>query len=278
MDFQTFATAHGVDIHRLDHGRITRCPTLSHPRKKNGAYLFNGDFGWVQDWAQHPEPVYWHDQNITKPNDLAALRARMEASRKQHAQERAREAHAAAKRAQTIINAAVHEKHAYLDAKGWQDKGLVWYPSEGVNLLVIPMRINGALAGCQLIDRDGNKRFLKGQRTSGAEYVFGSAGTDIFSEGWATARSIHECISATGMRARVHACFSACNLQRIAKTGFVVADNDASQTGEKAAIATGLPYYLPETGDFNDLHRAAGTFTAGMELHKTIFSMKALRA
>ena len=270
MEFVQFAAIHGLDIRRLEQGRISRCPTKDHPRKENGAYLFDGLWGWIQDWATMLEPVYWTDETITNPDELAALRQRMEASRKQHAQERAKEAASAAKRAQTIIASAKQEQHAYLDSKGWRDTWIVWYPSEDVNLLVIPMRIGKDVCGVQLIDRNGQKKFLRGQRTNGAEYVFGTRGVDVWCEGFATARSISECLSLTGVQARVHACFSAGNLQRMAKTGVVIADNDASQTGEKAAQATGLPYWMPEqTGqDFNDFHVYRGTFSAGMELRR----------
>jgi putative DNA primase/helicase len=194
----------------------------------------------------------------------------MELARKQYANERANEASNAAKRAEMIVSNAVIEPHAYLDSKGWRDTGLVWYPSEGVNLLVIPMRVAGVLSGVQLIDRCGNKKFLKGQRANGAEYVFGSRGLDVWCEGYATARSISECLSMAGMLVKVHACFSAGNLKRMAKSGFVVADNDASQTGENAAQATGLPYWMPDAvgTDFNDLHKEIGTFAAGMKLRK----------
>lgn len=270
MRFIEFAAAHGLDIHRLEQGKIARCATIDHPSKRNGAYLFDGEWGWVQSWETMLEPEYWKDESIIQPERIAALRLRMEASRQQHAQDRAKDALAASKRAQTIISSAKPEQHAYLDSKGWSDTGLVWYPSEGINLLVIPMRIGGVLAGCQLIDRDGTKKFLKGQRTNGAEYVFGVRGVDVWCEGYATARSISECLSLAGLPARVHACFSAGNLQRMAKTGLVIADNDASQTGEKSAQATGLPYWMPEQvgTDFNDLHIESGTFAAGMKLRQ----------
>lgn len=270
MRFIDFAAAHGLDIRRLEQGKIARCATVDHPSKRNGAYLFDGEWGWVQSWETMLEPEYWKDESIVEPERISALRLRMDASRKQHAQERARDALAASKRAQSIISAAIPEPHAYLDSKGWRDTGLVWYPNPDTNLLVIPLRIAGVLAGCQLIDRDGNKKFLKGQRTNGAEYVFGTRGVDVWAEGYATARSISECLSMAGLPARVHACFSAGNMQRMAKTGFMVADNDASLTGEKAAQATGLPYWMPEQQgeDFNDFHRRIGTFAAGMKLRQ----------
>src|SRR5574340_187036 len=233
MEFLQFAAIHGLEIRRLDHGKITRCPTKDHPRKDNGAYLFAGDWGWCQNWAEMTEPVYWTDDTLTKPEDLAALRARMEASRKQHAQERAREAQNAAQKAKAIIKQTRIEQHAYLDSKNFREAvGLVWYPDEDTNLLVIPMEICGDVVGCQLIDRNGTKKFLKGQRTNGATFTFGTSGIDIWCEGYATAKSIHTCLSALKVPSMVHACFSAGNMQRMAKTGVVVADNDTSLTGE----------------------------------------------
>ena len=279
MEFVQFAAANGLEIRRLEQGRIARCPTKDHPRKENGAYLFDGQWGWIQDWATMPEPVYWTDETITRPEDLAALRARMEVSRKQHALERADAARKAANKAQAIIKQARIENHAYLDSKGFKDAvGLVWYPDEDTNLLVIPMAINGDVVGCQLIDRNGEKKFLKGQRTNGAEFVFGTHGADVWCEGYATAKTIHAALAAMKTPCRVHACFSAGNMQRMATRGFVVADNDKSNTGEMAAKATGLPYYMPtETGwDFNDFYMARGLFAAGMELRGRLH--KALRA
>lgn len=104
----------------------------------------------------------------------------------------------------------------------------------------------------------------------GSEHVFGTRGTDVWCEGYATARSIGECLSMSGVQARVHACFSAGNLQRMATSGVVIADNDTSLTGEKSAQATRLPYWLPEQAgtDFNDLHQEIGTFAAGMKLRQ----------
>lgn len=279
MDFLAFASAHGLRIGRLESGHIRRCPTEDHPRSDNGAYLFDGQWGWVQDWATMTEPAYWTDETITKPEDMAALRARMEASRKQHAQERAKDAAEAARKAAAIIKGAKADLHPYLEKKGFPESvGLVWEKDES-RLLVVPMFIGSTIAGCQLIDRDGDKKFLKGQRTNGAEFVIGQTGMDIWCEGYATALSIHASLMAMKVQCRVHACFSAGNLQRMAKRGFVVADNDESKTGEKVAQATGLPYYMPsEKGwDFNDYHQSRGTFAAGMELRNFLNAKRARR-
>lgn len=278
MDFVSFAAAHGLIIKSLEVGRWVRVPTVDHPRSKNGAYFFDGDYGHVQNWAEMTACESWREDKPMTPRDTELLRARMEASRKAHAAERQAMQRQAAQKAAAIVKQARIEQHAYLDSKGFREAvGLVWYPDEDTNLLVIPMRVGESVVGCQLIDREGSKKFLKGQRTSGAEYVFGSAGVDVWCEGYATARSIHSSLSALKTPCRVHACFSAGNLERMADRGFVVADNDASQTGEKAAHATGLPYWMPKaTGtDFNDYHAAVGTFAAGMELRQ--FLQKASR-
>jgi putative DNA primase/helicase len=65
-------------------------------------------------------------------------------------------------------------------------------------------------------------------------------------------------------QAEVIVCFSAGNLRHVAalvkRPAFVMADNDASGTGQEAAQATGLPWVMPaEPGtDANDLHASEG--------------------
>lgn len=271
MTFFEFASAHGLIIKSLEVGRWVRVPTIDHPRSKNGAYFFDGDYGHVQNWAEMTACESWREDKPMTPRDTELQRARMESSRKAHAAERQAMQSQAAQKAAAIIKQSRIEQHAYLDSKGFREAvGLVWYPDEDTNLLVIPMEIGGDVVGCQLIDRNGTKKFLKGQRTNGAAFTFGTSGIDIWCEGYATAKSIHTCLSAMKVPCMVHACFSAGNMQRMANRGLVVADSDASQTGEKAAQATGLPYWMPEQvgTDFNDLHAEIGTFAAGMKLRK----------
>ena len=77
--------------------------------------------------------------------------------------------------------------------------------------------------------------------------------------------------NALRMRYRIHITFSAGNLVTVAamhSSGYVIADNDESGTGERVAIKTGFPYYLPEHGDFNDFHQKDGTFRASQCLRK----------
>ena len=77
------------------------------------------------------------------------------------------------------------------------------------------------------------------------------------------------------MQVRVHVCFSAGNLKRMASSGLVVADHDDAGI----AAATGRPYYLPETAgtDFCDEWQSLGTLRAGMRLQKFLFQNRRMR-
>jgi hypothetical protein len=49
VNFSAFASAHGLRIRQvLDDGRWHRVPTDDKPRKRNGAYVFDGQSGAVQ--------------------------------------------------------------------------------------------------------------------------------------------------------------------------------------------------------------------------------------
>jgi putative DNA primase/helicase len=220
----------------------------------------------------------WKDDDKHARPSQAQIQARQRAMEERLtadgiAREKAQQA--AAKKAGWIMHQTKSEQHAYLQSKGWPDAcGPVWWPDEKQNLLCIPMRVGDALVGVQMIDREGGKRYLSGQRTSGAEYLISNNGRgamDWFVEGYATGLSLRECLQALRMRYRIHITFSAGNLVKVAAlhgAGYVIADKDDSGTGERVAIQTGLPYYLPESGDWNDFHRSAGTFRASQALRK----------
>ena len=218
----------------------------------------------------------WRDQGFQKPTDSQVAEQRQIAAQRhtQEGQERAKLATLAAKKAEWILGQCKHEKHAYLHAKGFQElDGLVWYPTEAQNLLCIPMYVGGKIAGLQMIDRDGSKKYLSGQITSQAEFCMDSGALrpmEFWVEGYASGLSLRACLHALKLRHSIHVTFSANNLQRMAHSGFVIADNDASQTGENAPQPPGLPYWMPEaTGtDINDFHKANGTFRASQALRK----------
>ena len=239
-------------VWRSCRGRGVTTGTLFHMAK---------EYGWV-DNDRHEKPTAAQLQ----------ARKREQAERlTQEGMERERLAQAAARKAGWILHQCKSEQHAYFDAHGMTDlEGLVWRPTEQENLLCLPMRIGQSLVGLQLIDRHGKKKFLSGQRTSGAEYLIDNKGMDIWVEGYCTGLAVKVCMSALRMRYRIHVTFSAGNLKEMATSGFVIADNDKSKAGEKVAIATGLPYWISdvEGEDFCDFWQRLGTFRASQMLRK----------
>lgn len=216
----------------------------------------------------------WRDQGHQKPTDAQISEQRRIAAERhtQEGQKREQEAQAAARKAQWILDQCKHEKHAYLHAKGFEDlEGLVWRPTDEQNLLCIPMYVGTKLVGLQMIDREGGKKYLSGQVTSQAEFCIDSGALrplEFWVEGYVSGLSLRACLHALKLRHRIHVTFSANNLKRMAHSGFVIADNDASETGLKAAQATGLPFWMPEaTGtDINDFHKKQGTFRASQAI------------
>lgn len=224
----------------------------------------------------------WRDESFQKPS-----REQIEAQRRAaieratvDGQERIKLAHEAAKKAKWILSQCKQEQHAYLQSKGFPDlMGLVWRPEQETNLLCVPMYVNGALAGLQMIDRHGAKKFLSGQITGKAEFCINAGGIGCehwWVEGYASGLSLQACLNALKLPYTLHITFSAQNLQRMAHSGYVIADNDASETGKKAARATDLPYWMPEqTGtDINDFHKANGTFKASQTLRKWLRDLR----
>lgn len=270
-EFIKFAESLGLIITSVVAGRWVRVPTVDHPKKRNGAYFYDGDYAHVQNWATMDRAVTWFaDKPMTHYEKEKQLK-RIEVSKKNYFDEKIKAQAQAAQKAKWIISQSIVEQHAYLDSKGFPEAvGLVWRPDEKQNLLIIPMRYKNEIVGCQMIDRDGGKKFLKGQRTIGAEFVLGSKGGDIWCEGYATGLSIRKCMKG---QYKIHICFSAGNLRNMATSGFVVADNDESFAGEKAAIDTGLEYYTPPIvgHDFNDFHKIVGDFKAGQALKSAFY-------
>lgn len=266
MTFIDFARAHGLIINILIPFKWVRVPTVSHPKKRNGAYKFMEDHGFVQEHSTMTDVAMWRpegDQKVdTKDLQRRAKAAAVDIAKKQHE---------AAQRAQWILSQCSLEAHPYLERKGFKDeRANVWTDGDRV-LLVIPMRVGREIVGCQLIDADGGKKFLFGQRTSGAAFVMDNKGLNVLCEGYATALSIRAALAALKKRYRLFVCFSAHNTKVIAQTlpsGFVVADNDASGVGEKAAKEIGWPYFMPPTvgHDFNDFHRAESLFKVSQAL------------
>jgi putative DNA primase/helicase len=271
MEFLVYCKLHGILIdHVPEIGIWKRYATEDHPHKRNGAVKFMGNHAFVQNHAIETEISVWQSDtpNAYDPKQIA--RAAKEAEFK-----RAKLQREAAGKAAWILKQCQMAKHEYLKAKGFdEDYGNVWV-NEGQQFLVIPMRSDGHLVGAQVISQQGEKKFLYGQRTTGATFTFDNKGPHILTEGYATALSVRMALKQLKRRYTLHVCFSAGNMVKVAAAlpaGLVIADNDESGTGERVAKQIGWPYWMSDTPkeDANDCHRRAGLFRFSQSLTKSL--------
>jgi putative DNA primase/helicase len=272
MDFIEFARSHGILINDLPPlGVWRRYPTEDHPRSKNGAVKYMGDVGFVQNHATSTVVSIWKpDSPITtkvKSTYLASIRnAEDEQKKKQHQ---------AMQKAVGMLNGSGLSTHPYLEAKGFPDEqgNVLWQAGKAV--LLIPMRVGGNLVGLQQIDEDGGKKFLYGQRTSGAVFTFDNRGMNVLCEGYATALSVRLAFKQMKQRYTLHVCFSAGNMAKVAaglEPGLLIADNDASGTGQRVAEESGWKYWLSDRvgEDANDYHQRVGLFRFTQSLTRSM--------
>jgi len=157
MTFDQFAREHGLLIDSIVMGRWIRVATEDHPRKRNGAYIFDGRSGLIQNHAVHLQPIRYVSSEPFVPDPMAAVK------RQKQRDDQIKRQIDAAKKAAFIFNNVTVEQHPYLIRKGFTEPSKVWK-----GLLAVPMRVDSNLIGLQLIQPDGTKRFLTGQRTKGA--------------------------------------------------------------------------------------------------------------
>jgi putative DNA primase/helicase len=247
--FQDFALQHGLIIDSLVLDQWVRVKTVDKPHKKNGAYIFDGKFGAIINFALHEHHISYKEDGYTfTPQDKI--------KREKATEDRTKRQEEAKRKAIFILNSSKILPHPYLERKGFAEKGYVYK-----DLLIVPMRVDKSLVGCQMIDSEGNKRFLSGQVTKGASLVIDNKGRDILCEGYATGLSIRRALKSLKMRYKIHICFSASNMVEIAKhttNPLVVADNDP--VGVSAAKKIASVYWVGEAGeDFNDAEKRLGT-------------------
>ena len=277
MDFLNFCAAHGIIINHLPPiGVWKRYPTTDHPKKRNGAVKFMGDHAFVQNHATDTDVSVWNtDAPVNIDSAKIARMAREAEDAKRKAQWEA------AAKAKEIIAQTKLAKHEYLKAKGFPDEWGKVLVKDGEQILVVPMWIDGNLVGCQLIKEDGSKKFLFGQRTANAEFCIDNRGVDILCEGYATALSAQRAMKSLKRPYTIHVCFSAGNMKKIAegKRGLVLADNDASGTGERVAKEIGWPYWMSDVlgEDANDYLMRVGLFKFSQSLTPLLNQVRLMR-
>lgn len=273
MDFLSFVRAHGILIDTVPPvGRWMRLPTQTHPRKRNGAVKFMGDFGFCQEHSTMTEVAVWRAEGESQ----AAIE-RVQQVAQQAAQETERKQREAAAKAAQMLAESELLTHPYMAAKG--------FPDERVNVLdgvmLVPMRVGRDLVGAQQITAEGGKKFIFGQRSSMAEFVMtaGQDGVHVVCEGYATGLSVRAALATLRRPYYVHVAFSAGNMKKIAQalpSGLAIADNDASETGEKTCKEIGWPYWMSDTvgEDCNDYHQRRGLFALAQGLQKMLLDRR----
>lgn len=278
MDFIDFARSHGIIITELPPvGVWKRYPTEDHPRKRNGAVKYLGTHGFCQNHALSTVVSLWKAESTNSINMRAIIIDQAKAE-----QQRKKLATAAVSKAVAMLNASGNRRHPYLTEKGFPDEQGIVLDIDNQPVLLIPMRCGGSLVGLQQIWPDGTKKFLYGQRTTGAVFKFDNKGLNVLCEGYATALSIRAALKQLKVRYTIHVCFSAGNMVRVADMlppGLVVADNDVSGTGQSAAASIGWPTWISdrEGEDANDHHRRVGLFAFSQSLQQSMLNVRALR-
>ncbi len=167
-------------------------------------------------------------------------------------------------------------EHPYLARKGI---GLHGARMTGDGRLMLPLYTpDGKLASLQYIDAEGGKLYHSGGQTGGCFWMVGTldeAGTIFVAEGFATAATINEVTNRPCIVA-----YSASNLVPVTGTIrekygasqdiVIVADNDASGTGQKYADQASAKYGArvvmpPSLGDANDYLAEGGNLKILLE-------------
>jgi len=275
MDFLQFARLHGIMIESLPPvGVWKRYRTEDKPKHRNGSCKYMGTHGFVQNHASMTEVAVWKPDGVFATGTGDYQRVAQEAAR-QTAQGQLQ----AAQRAEWIIGQCVTTTHGYLASKGFPDEVANVWAKEGGPVLVIPMRVGSKVVGCQMVTEAGDKKFLSGQRTGHAEFVFANGGPHILCEGYATALSARHALRNLKRKYTLHVTFSAGNMSKVAATlpaGYVLADNDASGTGERVAREIGWPYWMSDRvgEDANDFMGRKGLFSLAQGINR-VMSTKA---
>lgn len=290
-EFVAFARACGLDItHVAALDKIQRVPTFNKPNRKNGALLLRSDGnGWCIAYDGGGELCWFNDPRGPRQWTEAEKAQWLARKRAQEAQDQRRR-QAAIADAETMLKKCTLATPGYLVRKGFPDKKGLCMPDGS---LFVPMRDlhTNELQGAQLIRwdveaREWGKKFLPGTRAKGSVFRLGPAGhyPKILCEGLATGYSVEAAVRQMHMQCVIIVCFSAGNIIHVAELlkddpsdRCVIADNDASQTGEHAAVATGLSWAMPDTVgmDINDVHQKQGVMAACALVMKAVRGARA---
>jgi putative DNA primase/helicase len=248
---------------------------------RNGWYvLYGGDgvpAGAFGSWKLGGETFNWCAKSLKSLSDAEQEQWKLKVAKAKKARDQEQEKfHAKARdKAQTIRrDSKPITEHPYLTAKGVKSYGLRQYE----DFLIIPIRdTKGIIHSLQLINSNGDKRFLPGGAITGHfSSIDGNGDILLICEGYATGASLHE---ATGYPI---ACALNCgNLKPVCEAlrkkspdiKLIICSDDDYQTdvnpgltkARQAAEAVGAVLVVPKFKDqthrgtdFNDLHQIEG--------------------
>lgn len=221
----------------------TRCPTETHPHKRNGAYRLaeDGTIGWARDHAVHAEAIMWRPDRESAPRRGVRPRALTAPHEREQRAEIVRATNAA--RAFFAACRPLRGGHPYLEAHGLDMTGCYGLRVAGrgqrmplgdgretdlCGWLAVPASIGRNIMTVQCIAPDGTKLFWKGASPKGAAYVIGDGNPiTVLCEGLATGLAIY----ATSPKLfRVVCAFTSGNLPNVAEKASgmvcVASDND----------------------------------------------------
>lgn len=247
--------AYGVSIEPICDGRHRRF-CLPNSRKQNGWYILSehswGIAGAFGNWATGEKYAYSSkgSEPLTEEQRAEIEKAMAIAAEKDKERRQDALGHLA-KLWQTFTDI---QSHPYTDRK---KVGLYGNLKAWASALVIPMTDkDGNLQTIQTITPDGFKKWYSDCTPMGGRFIIPGSQKTYICEGYATGASIHEATGAT-----VVCAMQANNIKNVAPDypgAVVIADNDESGTGQKAAEP--FPHYIiPVVGmDANDYAVAYG--------------------
>jgi len=191
---------HRARIEHLQSGESIRIPAIGKGPSNRSASVKLSDDGTALLWYDWPSgthgTLFSNKPPVTDPAEIAKRQREDKERTKKREAETARQHQRIAQLAsQMWADAYASGDHPYISTK--QLTGLHNARLDAVTgELLIPVWVSGiGLVNLQRIDRDGNKRFLKGGRIKGGYSVIGSldnAERVFVATGWATGSTLYE--------------------------------------------------------------------------------------
>lgn len=249
MTFIEFAKLYGLILGNIIPNEVIRCPTIDHPEKQNGAYLYSAGRSWVMNWSFMTKPVEFNGALDLDITEFCIPK------------ERPKNNPECIQRAKFILSNSSEDTHPYLTRKGINEKVRVYLGDVVIPVVSYPDK---TIRGLQIIypkDSGYSKRFLSGTQLKGGVNILPSNSNTVsysavLCEGFATGLSIW---MSTNKKISVVVCFCASNIVTVAKqfislgrTAIVYADND--EVGLDAAVKAKVPYVKSDKkgNDAND--------------------------